>query len=128
MGELKLGRDYGVTVTMPWWLKILSWIPIVNLFFTHKVCLQILAFTPKGEPFMALRQTTRIPYMPICPIRINFAFPEGVGPYIKVFIRNRSDDVLFCRDLLPELDNHGCLKSCQWIKGVEIEKIDKTER
>lgn len=128
MGELKLGRDYGVTVTMPWWLKILSWIPIVNLLFTHKVCLQILAFTPKGEPWTALRQTTRIPYMPICPIRINFAFPEGVGPYIKVFIRNRSDDVLFCRDLLPELGNHGCLKSCQWIKGVEIEKIDKTER
>lgn len=131
--NLVLGKDYGVKIPMPKWLKFLSYIPLVNFLVTRKVNLQVMAYTDKGEPWIGLTGKVRIPRMKVNPIRVNFAFPKDVGVRIKVFIRNRRDKILFFRDLTPELKDNGKLSDGKlfagnWVNGVEIEKIDMTER
>ena len=127
MENPKLGRDYGITVNMPWWLVILSYIPIVNLFVTQKVKIQVVAFTDKGEPITGVFRNMRIPRMWVCPLRFNFAFPDTVPANLTLYVYNRKETAIYCRSLKDEFKGMKMLAEGNWVKGVEIEKIDETE-
>ena len=122
-----LGRDYGISVNMPLWCRLMSYIPIVNLFLTRKVRVEIIAFTDRQEPYISIFRNMRIPRMWVCPLRFNFAFPETVSANMTLYIRNNKDDnIIYCRPLKEEFKGKKELREGSWVKGVEIEKIDAT--
>ena len=72
---LKYGRDYGIKVDMPWYIKC----PIINrMFDTCLVEISLTTFTSDGAPLIGVADRFRIPIQKSCLdirslVRLNFA-------------------------------------------------------
>lgn len=79
---MKYGKDYGIKVHVPWYIKC----PLVNRFFnTAKMRICVTAFNEDGCPAIGTRGTVRIPFEDdgshITSIAIlDFCFPKDESP------------------------------------------------
>ena len=90
---LKYGRDYGIKVDVPWYIRC----PLINrMSDTCLVEISLTTFTSQGGPLVGVVGKSRIPILESCHdirslVRLDFAFPKkecvsrcGFGIFAKV--------------------------------------------
>ena len=124
MDHLKYGRDYGIKLGYPTWFKVVSCIPIINLFVSQKVKIDVTLFNKKGEPMLGTFRRTRVPRNIVkYPMKVSVAWPEHVvGGKKLIRVLDKYGNCIYVREYNGEFT----MRACSWVDNYELTRIDQT--
>ena len=124
MDHLKYGRDYGIKLGYPTWFKVVSHIPIINLFVSQKVKIDITLFNKKGEPMLGTFKRTRVPRNIVkYPMKVSVAWPENVVGGKKLLrVLDKYGNCIYVREYNVEFT----MRACSWADTYELTRLDST--